>query len=511
MLLPRRRTFLATGAISMASVPWLFGQEPAKTAEPAKKTEETKPYNEPFNPDTLFLTWHTDPTTTCVVQWIGSEWEYTIRDLQYAEVTAEYEKARDRDAKLKAAIASVKTAEETILLVPETKKDEAKKEEPKKEETKPDAAKNDEPKADTPKKEKNDPAKLLNWQKAPVLVKPFLETDLKVFRAEIGKLKPGTEYVFRVGTGTEYRFRTMPAKATNTFQFISGGDCGVNDHALANNRLAAKQDPYFVLIMGDLGYDNGRSARTALNFIKNYSGTMKDSKGRLIPLVAGIGNHEVNGGYAKQRKDSPFFLSLFDGLYKDTTYATLDFGDYLSLVLLDSGHIAPIGGEQTDWLGKQLAARQDRTHLFVANHVPAYPSFREPTVKKPEGPVAKDAKPEKFGTGEEQRMHWVPLFEKYSVDIVLEHHDHTFKRTHPLLNGLKNDNGVVYLGDGSWGMLRVPKTPDKRPYLATVGGAYHFTIHRLDGDVRYHVAMDEGSKIVDITATRKRARSSTKT
>jgi hypothetical protein len=505
MLLPRRRTFLATGAIGMASVPWLFAQQPAKTAELVKKPDEPKPYNEPFNPDTIFLTWHTDPTTTCVVQWIGSDWEYIVKDLQYAELTSEYEKARDRDNKLKAAIASVKTAEEVI---PIATTPEAKKEEPKKEEPKPDATKKAEPKAEAPKK--LDPATLLNWQKAPVVIKPFQETDLKVFRVEISKLKPGAEYVFKVDSGIEYRFRTMPAKATDTFQFISGGDCGVNDHALANNRLAAKQDPYFVLIMGDLGYDNGRSARTALNFIKNYSSTMKDSKGRLIPLVAGIGNHEVNGGYAKQRKDSPFFLSLFDGLYKDTTYATLDFGDYLSLVLLDSGHIAPIGGDQVDWLGKQLAARQDRTHLFVANHVPAYPSFREPTVKKPEGPVAKDAKPEKFGTGEEQRMHWVPLFEKYAVDVVLEHHDHTFKRTHPLLNGLKNDNGVVYLGDGSWGMLRVPKNPEKRPYLAAVGGSYHFTIHRLDGDVRYHVAMDEASKIVDITSTRKRARSSTK-
>jgi acid phosphatase type 7 len=494
MLLPRRRTFLATGAIGMASVPWLFAQDPAKTTEPAKKPEEPKPHNEPFNPDTLFLTWHTDPTTTCVVQWIGSEWEYLTRELQYAEVTAEYEKAKDRDNKLKAAVASVKTAEEVIPVQTEPKKEEPKKDDTKKEEPK-----------------KPDPSKLLNWQKAPVVVKPFIETDLKVFRVEMSKLKPGTDYLFKVGSGgTEYRFRTMPAKATDTFQFISGGDCGVNDHALANNKLAAKQDPHFVLIMGDLGYDNGRSARTAINFIRNYASTMKDSKGRLIPLVAGIGNHEVNGGYGKQRKDSPFFLSLFDGLYKDTTYATLDFGDYLSLVLLDSGHIAPIGGEQTDWLGEQLAARQDRAHLFVANHVPAYPSFRDPDKPKKVEPEAGKVAKTEYGTGEEQRLHWVPLFEKYAVDIVLEHHDHTFKRTHPLLNGLKNDNGVLYLGDGSWGMLRVPKTPEKRPFLAAVGGAYHFTIHRLDGDVRYHVAMDEGSKIVDITATRKRARSSTK-
>ena len=38
----------------------------------------------------------------------------------------------------------------------------------------------------------------------------------------------GTEYRFRIGTGaTTYRFRTLPARLTNEFTFVSGGDCGV--------------------------------------------------------------------------------------------------------------------------------------------------------------------------------------------------------------------------------------------------------------------------------------------
>jgi hypothetical protein len=67
----------------------------------------------------------------------------------------------------------------------------------------------------------------------------------------------------------------------------------------------------------------------------------------------------------------------------------------------------------------------------------------------------------KKGTGEDNRKHWVPLFEKYRVPVVLEHHDHTFKRTKPLVDGAADDNGVLYLGDGSWGRLRTPKDPDK--------------------------------------------------
>ena len=40
-------------------------------------------------------------------------------------------------------------------------------------------------------------------------------TDLKVFRTELTGLTPGTDYQFRIGKqSTVYRFRTMPAKAT---------------------------------------------------------------------------------------------------------------------------------------------------------------------------------------------------------------------------------------------------------------------------------------------------------
>ena len=102
--------------------------------------------------------------------------------------------------------------------------------------------------------------------------------------------------------------------------------------------------------------------------------------------------------------------------------------------------------------------------------MPAYPSYRSPEGEKGA-----------FGTGEANRLHWCPLFEKFNVDVVLEHHDHTFKRTHPLTDGRNDKNGVLYLGDGSWGKLRAPKKPEQRPYLAAVSKAYHMTVHRLEG------------------------------
>ena len=55
--------------------------------------------------------------------------------------------------------------------------------------------------------------------------------------------------------------------------------------------------------------------------------------------------------------------------------------------------------------------------------------------------------------------HWCPLFDKYQVTAVFENDHHTYKRTHPLLNNQIRKRGIVYLGDGCWGVdtRAVPK------------------------------------------------------
>jgi hypothetical protein len=125
--------------------------------------------------------------------------------------------------------------------------------------------------------------------------------------------------------------------------------------------------------------------------------------------------------------------------------------------------------------------------VLVVNHVPSYPSYRNPV-----GAGGKK------GTGEDQRKHWVPLFEKYRVPLALEHHDHTFKRTKPLLDGLADGNGVLYLGDGSWGRLRNPKRPDQLSYLAASSRDYHLSLNRIQGAERFHLALDEHGRVMDV-------------
>jgi hypothetical protein len=134
-----------------------------------------------------------------------------------------------------------------------------------------------------------------------------------------------------------------------------------------------------------------------------------------------------------------------------------------------------------------LKERAEHPNVIAVNHVPAYPSYR-----KLLGAGGKK------GTGADNRKHWVPLFQKYRVPVVLEHHDHTFKRTKPLLDGLENAKGVLYLGDGSWGRLRTPHKPEQLAYLAASSRDYHFSLHRIQGKDRFHLALDEHGRVMDV-------------
>jgi hypothetical protein len=141
------------------------------------------------------------------------------------------------------------------------------------------------------------------------------------------------------------------------------------------------------------------------------------------------GNHDIAPDCYK------VFFDLFN-FEENQIYRALDFGSYLSLVFLDTGHFQPIEKRQTLWLDKALQDRQEFLYCFPIYHIGAYPSFysseRSSSVKI--------------------RRNWVPLFEKYHLPIAFEHDCHNYKRTFPILKGKIDQEGVTYIGGGSWGV-----------------------------------------------------------
>ena len=87
-------------------------------------------------------------------------------------------------------------------------------------------------------------------------------------------------------------------------------------------------------------------------FLDAMKRTLVTPEGRVIPVLAAIGNHEVRGGYhhnsdayapaeAWQREFAPFYNGVF-AFPGHPGYGILDFGEYLSIVLLDTDQSGPI-------------------------------------------------------------------------------------------------------------------------------------------------------------------------
>lgn len=297
----------------------------------------------------------------------------------------------------------------------------------------------------------------------------FPHSKLKIDRAEVTGLSPDSLYEFRGGgTGPSYFFRTMPATLEKPLNFVVGGDVYAQARWVEIlNRQVAKRDPAFVVWGGDIWYEDALPERASRveHLSAMISQTLVTEDRRLIPIIAAIGNHEVAGGYHKDRvrshedrvKIAPYFYALF-AFPGDPGYGVLDFGNYLSLVIGDTEHTNPIEGRQTEWMAGVLAERENIPFVIPIYHVPAFPSGREFD--------------NRLSTA--VRTHWVPLFEKHNLLAAFEHHDHTWKRTPPIRNGKADPTGVTYFGDGAWGVgTRKVHDPETTWWLDAASSTHH--------------------------------------
>jgi acid phosphatase type 7 len=334
------------------------------------------------------------------------------------------------------------------------------------------------------------------WQRTKARHMVIRPSSLQRRHVELTELEPDTLYEFAIGRRPEkpqeaWTFRTMPAELNRPIRFVTGGDM-MHTRAMldAMSQHLPALEPDFAMFGGDLAYEDGANATRIVDFLQSWRvhGMTKDR--RLVPVVAVIGNHEVRGGYGgKVPDDAPYFYGLFS-LPQDRAFYALDFGKYLSLIALDSGHTNPVTGEQTTWLEKALEARAEQRFVFPCYHFPAYG-----TTKAPEGKQPIDS-----ARAVVIRENWVPLFDRFGVTAVFENDHHNYKRTHPLRNDRREDeNGIVYLGDGAWGVrTRTVPAPGEAWWLARAEPRNHFWIVDLDPDSPVRVrAMDPTGEVFD--------------
>jgi hypothetical protein len=326
------------------------------------------------------------------------------------------------------------------------------------------------------------------------------EIEQYYVHATVSGLRPGQTYFYSIGHhGWDRRppapagtFITAPS-GREPFTFTAFGDQGVSEDAIAASALVAAQKPAFHLHAGDLSYaeSGGRGLITDC-----YDPRVWDSFFTELEPVAGhvpwqiaAGNHEMEAWYSP---DGYRALRARFGLPGDgsgqpqPTYYSFVYGN-VGIISLDANDVSceiPAnngysGGAQTRWLAQTLATlRRDPGVDFIVAyfHHCAYSSC---TVH------GSDAGP---------RQLWVPLFDDYSVDLVINGHNHIFERTDPLKSGVPTPaptgatvypaaQGTTYItaGGGGVGLYDFPApdsylgnqadVPSVRSYVHEPGGA----------------------------------------
>lgn len=331
------------------------------------------------------------------------------------------------------------------------------------------------------------------WYVRPVKPRPFPENQPYVlYKISLDELKPDTQYEFKLSEDQRsYFFHTLPESLQRPVKFVVGGDVYLDgiDTVEEMNRFAASHQPDFGVVGGDIAYDyrstwsHHEGTQRWIEFFKAWSSTMITPDKNMIPILAVPGNHDVKGGFNGTVEQAPFYYFLFPTPEKK--YRQLTIGDYASLWLLDSGHIYPVVGEQTRWLSNTLQKSLNIPYRFAFYHVPAYPSVRSFSDKH----------------SKEVRTAWSPIFDANNLTVAFEHHEHAYKRSQLIKNGQIDPTGVLYMGDGAWGVEhpRKPHHPEHTWYLVKTAQERHILLVTLTKDKVFIEAIDSKGNVFDST------------
>jgi hypothetical protein len=324
--------------------------------------------------------------------------------------------------------------------------------------------------------------------------------------ATISGLRPGQTYYYSIGhhgwerppPGPAGIFTTAPL-GRQPFTFTAFGDQGVSRDSASAAALVNAQSPAFHLHAGDISYaeSGGRGLITDA-----YDPRVWDSFFTELEPVAGhvpwqiaVGNHELEAwysadGYAGQRARFAFPAAAAGRL--PPTYYSFRYGN-VGIISLDANDVSceiPAnhgysGGAQTRWLARTLGElRSDPGVDFIVAyfHHCAYSSCTT------------------HGSDAGPRQAWVPLFDRYGVDLVINGHNHVFERTDPLRGGVSSPappgatitpatHGTTYITAGGGGVnLYGFAAPDSYAGQLTDAPPVTSQVHGPDGTTESETA-----------------------
>ena len=291
----------------------------------------------------------------------------------------------------------------------------------------------------------------------------------------IDGLKPDTPYFYRVtgvdGDGNRIQsgllsFRTAPLPGS-PFTIAVGADTEARTHI--NARMSAliwEERPNLLLLAGDL--TDGGSLENRFEWTHEYFAGMGPLFGR-VPVIAAPGNGESELHWFRHYHRQPGDEAFFNHRYGDVEIFVLD-SNLEEREERDPG----FRERQKRWLETALANSTAKWKIAMHHH--ALMSTDEDDYG--------DSWTGKSRAGDPVvAAEFRPLYEKYSVDLVIVGHLHTYERSWPIRDGrIDEENGVTYVQVGGLGGNLEDFQPTKPWFNRKSFRDHHFLMLHGAGD-----------------------------
>jgi len=276
----------------------------------------------------------------------------------------------------------------------------------------------------------------------------------RVYHAALTGLVPGSKFSYRISRDGKVVFSAnaqASKSADQPYRFIAIGDIGAETQD--QKKLATQiflEKPDFVIVPGDIVYENGLISEYKKKFWPVYNGDKPDTSGapimRSIPFVGAVGNHDADNRDLDKNPDALAYFIFWDqplngpsgkeggavvpvlkasatnrkafmdaagDAYPRMANFSFNYGNAHWTVLDADNYVDWTDSTLVNWVKNDLDQSKDATWHFVTFHQPGFNSSREHY--------------------EQQQMRLLsPVFEAGKVDVVFNGHVHNYQRSFPL-------------------------------------------------------------------------------
>jgi Calcineurin-like phosphoesterase/Purple acid Phosphatase, N-terminal domain len=251
-------------------------------------------------------------------------------------------------------------------------------------------------------------------------------------RVAVGGLEPDRSYRYALGDGTPggwcpWRVVKTAPECGSPVRFLYLGDAQTGLERwgrLLESAVRRHPGMDFLVLAGDI-VDRGNERTNWDHFFLRAAPVLDR-----LPLMPCVGNHEyLDVGPRLYRAFFELPRNGPRGIDPDLVYS-FEAGDACFAVMDSTLAVwdADAARRQADWLDQTLSRTRARWKIAIFHH-PVYPSH--PWRDMPA-----------------LREHWVPVFDKHHVDLVLQGHDHAYQRTYPLRGHRRvcgREPGTIYV------------------------------------------------------------------